>query len=82
MRQGLLMDLGNAAGRLTSAMVPDNTLAYTYGTTTTAVCGSTTDTNAGADGFESFFPGCAVPDTPEEKLQADEQGELQGDMYG
>jgi hypothetical protein len=33
----------------------DNTLAYTYGTTTTAVCGSTTDMNAGADGNRTLY---------------------------
>jgi RHS repeat-associated protein len=45
----------DAAGRLTNATVPDNTLAYTYGTTTTAACGSATDTNAGADGNRTAF---------------------------
>jgi len=45
----------DAAGRLIAATVPDNTLAYTYGTTTTAACGSTTDTNAGADGNRTAY---------------------------
>jgi RHS repeat-associated protein len=45
----------DTAGRLTAATILDNTLAYTYGTTTTAACGSTTDTVAGKDGNRTLF---------------------------
>jgi RHS repeat-associated protein len=45
----------DAAGRLTGATVPDNTLAYGFGATTVAACGSQADLLAGENGNRASY---------------------------